>query len=56
MIETIDDIIEQLADKLGVYGVHHDECTNEKPCRVCWTSDIGERIRTAMNIERILGR
>ncbi len=35
-IETIDDIIEDIADKLGVYGAckstDPDGCDNENPC------------------------
>lgn len=53
-IETIDDIIEGLADKLGVYGAHDDECTAKKPCRVCWTSDFRDHLMGAFQVERIL--
>lgn len=64
-IETLDDITEQLADLLGVYGSHGDElddenptnavtCTPKKPCRVCWTSDLRDRILAAVEVERKL--
>jgi len=54
MIEQLDDIIEGLANKLGVYGAHHDGCKFDKPCRVCWTSNLRERIINAVEIERKL--
>ncbi len=57
MIEELEDIIEGLANKLGIYGIHDEErCTDRTPCRVCWTADLNERIRTAVNVERILSK
>ena len=55
MIETLDDIIEQIADQQGVYGSHQEDC--DPPlncCRVCWTSQLKERIREAIKIEEKL--
>lgn len=62
-IETLPDIVEELADKLGIYGAHGDEneespndvtCTPKRPCRICFTSDLSERIVAAMEIQRRL--
>ncbi len=64
-IETIDDIIEEIADRRGIYGAHGDEsdddtpsrtvtCTATKPCRVCWTCGLHDRIVAAVEIERQL--
>ena len=53
MIETIEDIVEELADRVGVYGasnIHADLC----PCRVCWTMQLRSRLRAASEIERKL--
>ncbi len=62
-IETLDDIIEEIADVRGIYGAHGDEleepphhvtCTATKPCRVCWTSGLRDRIVLALDNERKL--
>jgi hypothetical protein len=53
MIEQLSDIVEELANKVGVYGAaehHGDECG----CRVCWTSGLRSRILDAVRIERQL--
>jgi len=62
-IETLSDIITELADSLGVYGAHGDEdvpgdvtCTEAKPCRMCFESGLRGRILAAVEIERKLGR
>lgn len=62
MIETLDDIIEQIADWCGVYGAHvenrqpHGE--NCRPphwcCRPCWTSWLRARIEEAVRVETLL--
>lgn len=63
--ETLEDIIEEIADRRGIYGAHGDEredetpscevtCTPKKPCRVCWTSGLADRIRAAVEVERKL--
>ena len=52
-IETLDDIIEALADKLYIYGAHDDSCTDKRPCRVCWTSDLRDHIEAAIEIENL---
>ncbi len=59
MLLTLNDIIEGLADKIGVYGAHdddNDEACESKPCRVCWTSDLSDRIWAAVRLEQQLER
>lgn len=51
-IETLEDIIESLADQLGVYGGHEENETRE--CRICFASDLRARIERAVEIERKL--
>ena len=59
-IETVDDIVEELADKFGIYGLgqgypddgHPDDCK----CRLCFTSWIKQRIRKAVEAEQKLER
>lgn len=53
-IETLDDIIDGLADKLGIYGAHDEEEGKGEPCRVCWTSDLRAHILAAVQIEHRL--
>lgn len=53
-IETLDDIIEQVADKIGIYGAHDSACRENRPCRVCFTSDFRDRLKAAFEIEKIL--
>lgn len=53
MIETLDDIVEEIANKLNVYGAHVD---GEKlECRVCFTMGLKMRIKEANRIERSIG-
>ena len=52
MIETLDDIIEQLANELGIYGAHDYEACDRRMCRSCWTASIRSRINQAVEIER----
>ena len=61
MIETLDDIIEEIANGMGVYGAHMDlpdgwdGCRPPNhSCRSCWTSYLRDRIERAMEIERKL--
>lgn len=42
MIATLEDIIESLADEMGVYGSHVDG--EQIVCRCCWTSDLKSRL------------
>jgi len=46
-LETPDELADSLADKLGVYGVHDDLCSVD-PCRVCFVSEMTQRIRDAV--------
>jgi hypothetical protein len=55
-IETLQDVVEYLADQVGIYGAHDDEACEKKPCRVCWTGDVTERIWKAVRIEEQLER
>lgn len=52
MIETLEDIIESLADKLRVYGVH--EVDEQRECRVCFAANLRARIQRAVEIDRKL--
>lgn len=61
-IEVLDDIVEELADRLGVYGAHGTEEENEGRltdiyhCRVCFTIGMRQRIEAACNIEALMRR
>jgi hypothetical protein len=55
-IETLDDILEQLADWVGVYGAHDTDeprpgFSSELHCRVCFTSTLRQRIMGAVTVE-----
>jgi hypothetical protein len=55
-IETLDDILTEIADRIGVYGAHgepEDEPCNPV-CRMCFESDLRSRILAAIEIERKL--
>ncbi len=57
MIETFEDIIEELANRSGIYGAHpegKEESRSPCHCRVCWTARLSNRIRQALEIERKL--
>ena len=55
-IETIDDIVEEVLNKMGVWGGHpEEEPDGECNCRCCQSSDLTERIRRAALIEVKLG-
>lgn len=59
MIETLDDIVEELANTTGESGIYGScrqvdgHCTE---CRICWTAQLKERLLAAFEIERKLGR
>ena|ERR1700677_123305 len=56
-LETLEDIIEGLADKLGIYGAHDDEndaACRVKPCRMCWTSDLEDHLLAAFQLKQTL--
>lgn len=50
-IETVEDIIEEILDTIGVYGSCHDQCMGEMSCRVCAYSSLNSRFREAFSIE-----
>ncbi len=52
MPETLDDIVEDLADKLGIYGPfpvgdHPADCK----CRICFTIEMKDRVEAAAELE-----
>ena len=53
-IETIDDIVDELLDLLGVYGACGNHCTDEHPCRCCSQVSLRARIISAVEIEQML--
>ena len=53
-IETIDDIIEGLADALGIYGAHDESCSDIRMCRCCWAPWMHDRLITALENEKLL--
>lgn len=53
-VETVEDIVEELADKLGIYGAHSDICTEKRPCRVCWVPTMHQRLIDALRNEDLL--
>ncbi len=58
-LETLSDIVDELADRIGVCGAHDEEndaACADKPCRVCWTSELTDRINTAVRLEQQLER
>jgi hypothetical protein len=54
-LEILQDIIDELADKLGIYGAHPDDDSDaECDCRVCFTSSLNDRIWSAVRTEQAL--
>lgn len=51
-LETLDDVVEDLANKFNIYMSHieDDNCQ----CRLCWTMELKRRIRNAIEIDRRL--
>ena len=61
MLETLHDVVEELADQLGVYGSHPPETEDGErrapcPCRVCWASSMETRIHSAVELEQKLAK
>jgi hypothetical protein len=58
MILTVEDILNGMADRIGVYGAHDEErdfAPGEScPCRVCFLSGVRDQLEQAFRIERIL--
>lgn len=56
-IETLDDIIEEIADRKSVYGAcPNDGNCEDCVCRCCWTASLKGRIEAACRIESVLAR
>ena len=55
-LETLNDVIEWLADAGSIYGCgpeegdHPEDCT----CRICFCEEANQRIRAAIAVERKL--
>lgn len=63
-IETIDDIVEDMADKLGIHGgctdpIGDDGCEGDVGhghcCRISFVSELRDRIDRAIEVEQKLG-
>lgn len=55
-VETVTELCEELADKLGVYGAHSEHCEKEDwACRSCFVLHLRARVRAAVDGERALG-
>jgi hypothetical protein len=56
MIETLEDIVEDLANQVGVCGRHNADCVGHTgaQCRMCWVSELMGRIQRAVEVERKL--
>lgn len=53
-IETLQDITDELANRLGIYGAHTEEGECKPQCRMCFESDLRQRILNAIEVERKL--
>ena len=54
MIEIPEDLAEQIADWIGVYGAHDECCSEKKPCRCCFTAGMESRIvRSVRNMDML---
>lgn len=57
-IETLDDIVEEIMDRLGVYGAHpedaEEDTLRECQCRYCQAASLKARIIDAAEVERKL--
>ena len=61
-LETLDDIVEELANACGIYGggtrdehgdSHHSDACR---CRMYWVMSLKQRLRAAFAIEQVLER
>lgn len=55
-IETVGELVEHIADKVGVYGNHGNDCTVGNECRMCFTADLRHRIVEAVGNDEKLKR
>jgi len=54
-IETLDDIVESVMDRLGIYGAHNDDSdipADQCHCRCCESSSLRSRIEEAVEVDR----
>ena len=56
MIETLDDIIEEIADTIGRWGAHFEDHPEGSACecRMCFTVGLQQRILDAVEIENAI--
>jgi hypothetical protein len=56
MIETLDDILQELGDAFLIFRVHYDDDCESKIglCRRCWVARLRRRIENALEVERKL--
>lgn len=52
--ETLEDIIENVLDRMGCYGSHDTRCNEVYRCRVCTSSELRNRIRNAVEVEEAI--
>ena len=52
-IETLEDIVEEIMDSLGIYGAHGDSC-DTRTCRCCASSQLNSRLRRAFYVDEKL--
>ncbi len=54
-IETLSDIVEEIANDVRVYGAHDENCGDgPRTCRCCYVASLTSRIKEAVRIEQIL--
>lgn len=53
-IETVDDIVEELMNLLGVFGACDEDHECKRTCRCCATSHLRSRLDEAYKVEEIL--
>lgn len=53
-IETIDDIIDELMDRMGIFGAHPDGVGDGCMCRCCQASSLRDRLFAAFEVHRRL--
>ncbi len=60
-IEELDDLIEELANRLGIYGTCEDGQCKPHPhggyycCRSAFSSEMRERMQRAVAVEHLMG-
>lgn len=56
MVETIDDVVSDIANQIGIYGAcsddEQDDCSGT--CRSCFEVQLRERILEAICVEKLL--